>query len=280
MGVFLKTLMLCWALASAAGAHAQGWKGIVPLHSTRADVERLLGPGSGDCKCWYDFEDNHVRIDYAKAPCEGYPSGWNVPADTVLTIRVTTEHERQFSEFVSDESKYDKDFEDTPVVHYSSREEGVQYSVYPENPIGGLKNVVGSINYVPLSKDSRLRCPCFPPEDESIFRTPPYDQFSDLSYRDSLPRLDNLAIELSVSPDWKGYVIVYAAKQTSPAKAKSYVQKFEKYLTGHRAVPAEKVSARYGGYKDYLTVELYLFRRDLPPPRPRPTYEPCGRRAK
>jgi hypothetical protein len=276
MRSFFKILLLCCAFASAAGAHAQGWKGIVPLHSTRADVERLLGPGGGDCKCWYDFEDDHVRLDYAKAPCEGYPSGWNVPADTVLTVTVYPERERQLSEFVLDQSKYDKDYEDTPVVHYSSREQGVQYSVIPQSPTGDLKNVISSIHYVPSSKDSRLRCPCFPPEDESIFKTQSYDQFSDLSYRDALPRLDNFAISLSESPEWKGYVIVYAGKQTSPATAKSYVQKFEKYLTVHRAVPAEKLSAMYGGYKDSLMVELYLFRRDMPPPRPRPTYEPCA----
>jgi hypothetical protein len=33
------------------GANATGWRGTVPLHSTRSDVERLLGAPTGECKC-------------------------------------------------------------------------------------------------------------------------------------------------------------------------------------------------------------------------------------
>lgn len=278
MSVFLKVLLLCCCTFTAA--QAQGWNGIVPLHSTRADVERLLGPGGDECKCYYDLEGDRVFFAYAKAPCEGDPSGWNVPADTVLTIRIYPKQERLFSQLGLDESRYEKDYEDTPTVHYSSREEGVQYSVNSHNPVSGLDNVISNIKYVPSSKDARLRCPCFPPEDGSIFRTPPLDAFYDLPYQTSLPRLDNFAIWLLQDPKWKGYVIVYAGKQTAPAKAKSWVRRYKKYLTEKRGVPAERVSAMYGGYRDFMTVELYLFQHDLPPPRPRPTYEPCDQKAK
>lgn len=278
MRILLKVLLLCCCTFTAA--RAQGRKGIVPLHSTRADVERLLGPGGGECKCHYELYGDRIRVEYAKAPCAGYPSGWNVPADTVLMVRISPELERQFSELGLDESKYEKDYDDTFTTYYSSREEGIQYVVAYQNPVTGVENVIREIHYVPSSRDSRLRCPCFPPEDESIFRTRPFDEFMDMPYEDSRARLDNFAIQLAQDPEWKGYVIVYAAKRTAPDRAKGYARRFKEYVSKHRVVPSEKVHAMYGGYRDYLTVELYLFRQDIPPPKPRPTHEPCDLEAK
>jgi hypothetical protein len=36
-------LLVVLALVSATAIHAKDWRGITPLHSTRADVDRLLG---------------------------------------------------------------------------------------------------------------------------------------------------------------------------------------------------------------------------------------------
>jgi hypothetical protein len=270
-----KALLLYVALASATGAYAQGWKGIVPLHSTRADVERLLGPGAGACKCSYETEGESLRVEYAKGPCQGYPSGWNVPADTVLAVRVSPHQKRPFSEFRLDESKYEKASDDTFTTYFASRDEGIQYVVSYESVDSAVGQVISRVNYVPSSKDSRLRCPCFPAEDESIFRTLPYEEFSVRVFEDSLGRLDNFAIQLMQVPRWKGYVIVYAKKQHPPARAKRYARSFREYLVGRRRVPAERITAMYGGYRNDLTVELYLFSTDAPPPRPRPSYVPC-----
>ena len=38
----LATIILV-ALCAVGTANGKGWRGIIPLHSTRADVERLLG---------------------------------------------------------------------------------------------------------------------------------------------------------------------------------------------------------------------------------------------
>src|SRR6185503_17182878 len=76
----------CLALTLAAPLSARGWRGIIPLHSTRADVESLLGKPLPDRDYLYQTEDHFVSVDYAKGPCEGWPSGWNVTANTVLSI--------------------------------------------------------------------------------------------------------------------------------------------------------------------------------------------------
>lgn len=79
-------------------AQAKAWRGIVPLHSTRADVERLLGePATSSlvakCRCFYDLGDETVTILYANGlGCaepeerDGRVGGWNLPRDTVIEI--------------------------------------------------------------------------------------------------------------------------------------------------------------------------------------------------
>jgi hypothetical protein len=63
----------------------RGWRGIVPLRSTRADVVRLFGPPNiGDHL--YDVGDYRILFVYSNGPCEKGESGWNVPRDTVVSI--------------------------------------------------------------------------------------------------------------------------------------------------------------------------------------------------
>ena len=53
-----------------AASGAGGWRGIVPMHSTREDVHRLLGPSTGESSV-YKLKDVVVSIDYADGlPCE------------------------------------------------------------------------------------------------------------------------------------------------------------------------------------------------------------------
>jgi hypothetical protein len=49
-------------MISAINVHAEAWRGIVPLKSTRADVERLLGrPGEHGR---YQFDKERAYIEY------------------------------------------------------------------------------------------------------------------------------------------------------------------------------------------------------------------------
>ena len=261
-------LLLFTAPASTGGAYAQGWRGIVPLHSTRADVERLLGPAGGECRCQYESVGEFVRVDYARARCEGYPSGWNVPADTVLTLTVDSKQVRRFSDFGLDVNKYEKAYDDALFTYYADRDAGVQYTVSSD---GEMR----AVSYVPSSGDRSLRCPCFPAEDESIYTTKPFDAFSGQPLENALALLDNFAIELTNGPEWKGYVVVYAGKRSSPRAVRRYARSLRRHLAVRRGVPAGRFMMMDGGYRDELTVELYLFRHDMPPPRARPTYVPC-----
>ena len=78
--VILGSLSLTVVLGGSC--EAKSWRGIVPLKSTRADVERLLGkPGKYNR---YQFENERVSFDYSNGRCEGSDHCLClVPADTV-----------------------------------------------------------------------------------------------------------------------------------------------------------------------------------------------------
>ena len=133
------------------GANAEGkaWRGIVPLKSTRADVERLLGKPNALGR--YQFENERAYIHYAEGSC---PSDMNdcqclVPNGTVLEIFVNLEVELKFSDLKVDGTKYKtiRSGHLPTIVAYSNNEEGIVYTVDEED------GEVMDISYLPTAKD-------------------------------------------------------------------------------------------------------------------------------
>src|SRR5690242_15498437 len=95
-------------LLSSFSIDAKSWRGIEPLHSTRADVERLLGSKVIRCStsaCIYDLGEETVFIFYAAEPtCKpgDRATTWKVPAGTVLEIGVHFKRDRLLSELQVD----------------------------------------------------------------------------------------------------------------------------------------------------------------------------------
>jgi hypothetical protein len=148
-------LCSCLLLAAAVFPPAKEWRGIVPLHSTRADVERLLGQPTKPGGSIYDLGSESASILYASgAPCgDDSPSGWQVPRDTVISVTVYSETKSPLSDLKIDRSKYKRvDGGHLPdVFYYINEEEGVKIEVVHSN--------VAGITYFPAAKDSHLRCP-------------------------------------------------------------------------------------------------------------------------
>jgi hypothetical protein len=88
---------ICLMLLLTASSQAKEWRGIIPLKSTRADVERLLGKPGAHGR--YQFENERAVIDYAEGSCDKANNSREclVSVDTVLTIYVTLEVEMRFS---------------------------------------------------------------------------------------------------------------------------------------------------------------------------------------
>jgi len=229
---------------------ARGWRGIVPLRSTRTDVERLLGPASAECKCVYKAEDAAVYIDYAADRCRGTLPGWNVPAETVLRITVLSTTPSKLSDLNLDLARFKVRQDDTFTQYLSNKQEGVEYKISPEG-------VVNSISYLPSTDDRNLRCKGFPSEDGSTFDYLAFDKYGDVNFESESARLDNFAVELSQSPRLTGYVVVYAGKIACPREAFHRANRARDYLIKRRGIDPERVKAIDGGYRGSLSVELY-----------------------
>ncbi len=137
------------ALCLPAIAQAKDWRGIVPFKSTRADVERLLGPPGKHGR--YQFDRERAHIEYASTgPCHPVNGCLCfVSENTVTSIYVELEVEMRFSKLKIDKKKYEKYIspQDPNLASYSNDEEGIIYTV-------DLKNDdVTAIEYLPTAKD-------------------------------------------------------------------------------------------------------------------------------
>ena len=101
--VYLITIILTLSETS----NAKEWRGIIPLHSTRADVTRLLGPSpdANNVRANYFLEKEDVYIVFSSdEPYLRCPSG--VPKDAVLVIQIKPKTKLRLSELRLDQSKY------------------------------------------------------------------------------------------------------------------------------------------------------------------------------
>lgn len=154
-----KILLSCAMLFTMIAQQNVGWRGIVPLRSTRADVERLIGKPNFKYDL-YDFENERVDILYSRDPCSaGSHVSWDVPPGTVIGISIVPQNDLRFSDLKLDLSKFNRT-EHAPVREHSvyrSEEEGVSYVVYEGS--GKNNGMVMRIYYGPAAKDSYLlRC--------------------------------------------------------------------------------------------------------------------------
>lgn len=150
-------LPACVLLSAVVTSQAKEWRGIVPAHSTRADVVRLLGNPNAEYGR-YDLGDELAVIFYARHPCsEG--AELNVPPDTVTSITVYPQKTLRLADLQLDLSKFKKlgDSYAGGRTVYQDEEEGIRYAVFEDD--GSANGKVMEIYYQPAKKDAHLRCP-------------------------------------------------------------------------------------------------------------------------
>jgi len=265
-------------LLTARVTQAKEWRGVVPLHSSRADAERLFGQSRSDY--WqYDFEEERAHITYADGQCEeGLPGGWNVPKDTVIEIYTVPKKDLKLSDVLTPGKDYRQiRAAHTQHIYYVDAEEGVRYTV-----MGGM---VQSISYIPSAKDNSLSCGEYkyasPVEDGAKLASVeqyPLDTYGDISFEDAKARLDNFVIELQMlraeDPKWRGYIVLYAGRRAYPGEAQFRSDCAKNYLVKVRGMDVDSLIAADGGFREELRVELYLSPNDVYPPLLMPTVSP------
>ena len=241
------------------------WRGIVPLHSTRKDVERILGPSKDSCNCIYKTPTEVITIGYARDNCTTNPHGWNVPRDTVVTINVSFTNPSRLSELQLDMGKYKRTSDlHTPATYYSNEEEGIMYQVSED------RMVILAV-YGPTSQDLNLKC------DRSQSRShpqPAFDEYGQMTFDSEKARLDNYAAQLNFLSDSLGYIVVYPTSEKSHLKSLRRARRAWSYLVHVTGVKASRLSIIEGGCRDAFKMELYILPRASPAPRPQPSICP------
>jgi hypothetical protein len=155
--VGLLSLVVALLIVASVDVCAAEWRGIVPLHSTRSDIVRLLNAcEETQERCSFSLEDQDVQIVF---------SGWqhafsscptNIPEDTVLLVRVRLANPKTVKELKLNLESF-KAFDPS----YPS---GVGYRAYIDEQSGLLlrsyKGQVTEFDYIPTRRDQKL-CPRF-----------------------------------------------------------------------------------------------------------------------
>lgn len=267
--IFVFLIILC-----AATAEARGWRGIVPLHSTRSQVEQLLGPPTETINIYsvvYKTPHETVLIDYAKdRPCgigERY-SQWRVAPNTVIEIFVTPMPGSPLSQFTIDESGYKKLIRGhLSETRYVNAREGEALTV--------VGNEVRSITYFAASDDSHVECPGLPKADPTNCDYIPdaFDSLGEMGTEQERLFLDNFYVVL-LEKKAMAYIIAYGGKHAHREEAKKRAERAKQYLVRVRHFPADHIKIIDGGYREKRDLNLYVVSEGVCPPTPFPTVDP------
>lgn len=270
-------------LLSINSARAKSWRGIEPLHSTRADVERLFGlPVDKMAGIWrYDFPEERAFISFSSGgPCEeGVPGGFKLPKDIVVYINTSPTVLKKMEEVLRTGKEYDHFIDPhTSAIHYFDSEEGIAFIVS-----GGL---VQQISYSgPEAEEKNSLCgeykyaaPIGPNLKRPTIAQMPFESFGNIRGEETHARLDNYVIQLfdmkEKDPRWRGYIVVYAGRRSYRGEAQFKANCYKNYLVRVRNMDTGSLFAVDGGFREEFGVELFYGLPDYYPPILLPTVSP------
>lgn len=265
MRCVLLIFLIGWMMPSwAPDIKTKGWRGIVPLHSSRTDVDSLLGKPEDPTKkhsLVYSTDKEIVLVDYTSGPPCGPESGWRVPAGTVTSIMVSPKYESTLSKLDIDEAKYRK-------VHKPDMPPGRSFYI---DDAGGetidvLEGRVLTVTYSASALDEHLRC--VNSKASAQIENHPMDTYHYLPFKHEKQRLDNFAVHLQQEAETRGYIVVYSGPQISLPNSLRRARRAKSYIVSVRGVTANRIAVIKGGRRDEFTIELYIIHKAAPAPRP------------
>lgn len=254
----MKLLAATWALLSVAfvsgnDALAREWRGIVPLHSTRADVARRLGTPakSSAFGFYYSLPDEVVVVRIQNHLCDGgvgrFGLGWNVALGTVTHIGVIPKRDYRIERFVSGDGFKAQDV-DAGLTYYTNENDGLTVET--------LNGIVTLLTYSPTAKEDHLKCPLV--QDCCLDLLPRFDEYPDLSFEDQIVRLDNCLVRMNEMLG-RGAIIVYGESRSVRNALMKRAARAKRYLERKRGLAPHRLLIIDGGYKErsITAVDLY-----------------------
>jgi len=99
-------------------------------------------------------------------------------------------------------------------------------------------------------------------------------EYGAISAKGEQAKLDEFFLELYNSSETKAYIYAYGGRTSKAGDARKAAERARAYLVGKREVDAATVEVVDAGYRDALTVELWIVPNIVDPPKPTPTFEP------
>jgi hypothetical protein len=250
----------------------QVWKGIKPLHSTRADVERSLGPQPVADRVTYDVAGDRVNVAYSMNPCaRGWPFGWNVALGTVINVTVYFSRDVDLSDLQIELTGFEKfsPSENSPVVYYNNSLQGISVGVSRKDAL------VRSIEYFPSTIDQGLLCPeAAQRENDLAMRLrayqPPALVLSGASLKKHDQKLHEFEVLLKSKTQSKVVIIAYGSHCVSEDEARAMAERVRNSLM-KSAQPVEIMS---GGFRPKEELEVFVVNKGSPLPLSTPTLHP------
>lgn len=140
-------------LTSRVHVKGQDWRQIVPLKSTRAEVERILGATTGAYFAQYELKQGSLFIEYSSGPCKPErKGGWNVPKDVVIRVNFSPKHRTRIADLKLAPKKFRRvvDNHVIGILYYVNDEEGITYQVQSGR--------IDFVEYGPARRDEHLYC--------------------------------------------------------------------------------------------------------------------------
>ena len=100
------------------------------------------------------------------------------------------------------------------------------------------------------------------------------DSYGNVSFKEEKARLDAFVAALKKDPHSQGYIVVYAGRRARPNEAAARGTRAKEYLVRKRGMDERMIVARDGGYREQLTVELFIVPSGGVPPFDTPTIDP------
>jgi len=246
--ILIKLVICCSvALGLATVCAAKEWRGIVPLKSTRADVERVLGvPNQRSAfGYYYRFHDVLAVVWFQSEPCDQCSWGWHVPVETVTEIGVIplSAHAPK----PSDIEGFKREDNNGGFVYYTNEADGLTIETF--------KGKVTSLHYEPEKRLEALGCV---PKDCISHASGVFDEYSLLRWEDEKARLDNFGIRLTKEIGGRAVIVVSGPNEVQRAKLLKHAVRARKHLETLGLEP-QRILIVDGGYREISLFALSFY---------------------
>ena len=125
----------------------------MPLKTTRADVERLLGPNNKSYGVDHELTDGVLSIEYSSGTCrKERQGGWNVAEGVVISFGFSAKNKRRETDLKLNRKRFRRviDTHTGSITYYINDTDGITYEIQ--------QGAVDSVEYYPPKRYGHLFC--------------------------------------------------------------------------------------------------------------------------